>query len=111
MAFLVCYSLPLEDHTRKRAIYLDQQFYELIFENCCLENGGYPLLREIALLKYKSPTLIIEEDKLFALEQELGSFELLKLEHPQIEEFKRVCNQARSVGCSLTVSGDMYPEL
>ena len=111
MAFLVCYLLPHEDHARNRATYLDQQFYELIFENCRLENGAYPLLSEIALLKYKSPTLIIEIHNLFALEHELATFELLKPGHPQIEAFKRVCGKARSDGCALTISGDMYPEL
>jgi hypothetical protein len=111
MAFLVCYSLPHKDHVRNRAIYLDQQFYELIFENCRSENEAYPLLRKIALLNYKSPTLIIETHHLVAFEQELARFELLNLGHPQIEEFKSVCGKARSDGYGLTISGDMYPEL
>jgi hypothetical protein len=31
--------------------------------------------------------------------------------HPQIEALRQVCAKAVSDGCSLTVSGDMYPEL
>ena len=49
MAFLVCYSrYPPDDHTRDRAIYLDQRFYESIFEHCRSEGGPYTVLREIA---------------------------------------------------------------
>ena len=112
MAFLVCYSWsPPEDHSRDRAIYLDQNFYELIFKHCRAERGPYMVLREIALLKYKSPTLIVIGDRLTVLDQELEKFEASGLSHPQIAEFRQVCNRAKSDGCALTISGDMYPEL
>src|SRR5688572_11162529 len=61
MAFLVCYSSSLDDHTRNTAIYLDQAFYELIFAHCASDPGRYAVLRKIALLRYKSPTIMIGE--------------------------------------------------
>jgi len=112
MAYLVCYSRsPPNDHTRNKAIYLDQRFYEQIYEACRHLNGLYPLLGAIALLKYKSPTLIIPNGRLVELAQELTNLEKSGISHPQIAEFRGVCTKAISDGCALTISGDMYPEL
>jgi hypothetical protein len=109
---MVCYSwTPPDDHTRQGAIYLSQQFYELIFKNCRSERGPYLVLREIALLKYKSPTLVISGDRLALLGRELMSLEQCHESHRQIAEFRKVCTKAISDGCALTISGDMYPEL
>jgi hypothetical protein len=112
MAFLVCYSRsPPDDHTRDKAIYLDQRFYELIFRYCRSDRGPYTVLREIATLRYKSPTLVVVADRLDMLDKELGNFAASGQLHPQIAEFRRVCGQAKATGCALTISGDMYPEL
>jgi hypothetical protein len=112
VAFVVCYSWsPPDDHIRHGAIYVNQQFYELIFKHCRSEGGPYVVLREIALLKYKSPTFIVSGDRLTLLERELTNLEVSNVSHPQIGEFRRVCNKAMSDGCALTISGDMYPEL
>ncbi len=112
MALLVCYSKsPPNDHARDRAIYLNQRFYELIFKNCRSEQTPYIVLRDIALLRYKSPTLIVSGDRLALLDRELMNLEESNLSHPQIAEFRQVCNKAKSDGCALTISGDMYPEL
>jgi hypothetical protein len=112
VAFVVCYSWsPPDDHTRHGAIYLNQQFYELIFKHCRLAGGPYVVLREIALLKYKSPTLVVSVDRLAVLDQELMSLGESGVSHPQITELRQVCAKATSDGCALTVSGDMYPEL
>jgi hypothetical protein len=111
MAFLVCYSGSLEDHARNKAIYLDQAFYELIFARCRLERSGYVVLREIASPRYKSPTLIVGQERLRLLADELSMLCATGVSHTQLAEFSRVCAQAEANGCSLTVSGDMYPEL
>jgi hypothetical protein len=112
MAFLVSYSqTPPYDHTRNRAIYLDQRFYELIYGNCRSDSGPFRVLRELASLRYKSPILTVSEQRLQQLAQELTCLELSKASHPQIAEFKKVCQKAVSEGCSLTISADMYPEL
>ena len=112
MAFMVCYSWhPPDDHTRHGAIYLNQQFYEQIFTGCRSEHGPYVVLREIALLKYKSPTLVVSGDRLTLLDRELMSLHESGVFHPQVAEFRRVCTKAIADGCSLTISGDMYPEL
>ena len=112
MAFLVCYSWsPPDDHTRHRAIYLDQRFYELIWQNCRSEREPYTLLREIALLRYKSPTLVVGGDRLTQLDQDLVQLAESGVSHPQIAALREVCAKAVADGCAITVSGDMYPEL
>ena len=112
MAFLVCYSWsPPDDHTQHRAIYLDQRFYQLIYVNCGSEFGPYTVLREIALLRYKSPTLVIAGEWLALLEQDLVTLAESGASHPQIAALREVCAKAASDGCAVTVSGDMYPEL
>ncbi|WP_439621663.1 hypothetical protein [Gemmata sp.] len=112
MAFLVCYSWsPPDDHTNHRALYLNQRFYELIYNRCRAESGPYAVLREIALLRYKSPTLVIAGDRLARLAQEIRRLAGWWSPHPQLAEFRRVCAKAMADGCALTISGDMYPEL
>ena len=111
MAFLVCYSSSLDDHTRNTAIYLDQAFYELIFAHCASDPGRYAVLRKIALLRYKSPTIMIGEDRLELLARELAMLAASGVSHPQIAELSHVCARAQADGCGLTISGDMYPEL
>jgi hypothetical protein len=112
VAFLVCYSWsPPDDHTRHRAIYLDQRFYELIWQNCRSESDPYTVLREIALLRYKSPSLVVGGDRLTQLDQDLVRFAESGVSHPQIAALREVCAKAVADGCALTVSGDMYPEL
>src|SRR6185369_7176004 len=98
-------------HTRHKAIYLNQRFYELVFAHCRSESGRYAVLREIASLRYKSPTLVVRQDRLGLLSTELSEFEASGVSHPQIAEFSQVCARAQTDGCSLTISGDMYPEL
>jgi hypothetical protein len=112
MAFLVCYSYsPPADHTRNKAIYIDQQFYELIFRHCRSIGGQFPILGEIAALRYKSPTLVVSADRLNLLDRELAAFEESGFSHPQIAAFRRTCRKAQADGCALTISGDMHPEL
>jgi hypothetical protein len=112
MAFLVCYSqVPPDDHARNRAIYLDQKFYELIFENCQSERGPYVVLREMASLRYKSPTLVVSGERLDLLDQELATLVVRGVSPSQTAEFRQVCGKAKEAGCALTISGDMYPEL
>ena len=108
MAFLVCYSVsPPSDHAEKQAAYLDQRFYELLFVN----RDRFVILRDIALLRYKSPTMVIGKDRLASLDREIAAFEDLGVAHPQIQGFRAVCAKAMTDGCALTISGDMYPEL
>jgi hypothetical protein len=112
VAYVVCYSwTPPDDHTRHRAIYLDQRFCELIHGRCRSEDGPYIVLREIALLRYKSPTLVVSGDRLAPLEQDLARLAESGASHPQIAALRQVCPRAVADGCALTVSGDMYPEL
>lgn len=112
MAFLVCFSRnPPADHARLQAIYLDQRFYELAFKHCRSDTGPFNVLRKIALLRYKSPVLVVRGDDLELLDQELAVLQAVGLSHPQIEEFRKVCGDAKAQEYALTISGDMYPEL
>ena len=108
MAFLVCYSRSLDDHTKDRAAYLPQSFYELIFNVCCDDATTYPVLHLIARLKYHSPTMLMSSGELPGLINELhrlgdagaGGRDLLAS-----------AQEAMRRSCSLTISGDMHPEL
>ncbi len=112
MAFVVCYSRPApEGYSRLLAIYLDQSFYELIFQHCLDERSYYAVLSVVASLRYKSPTLVISGSELQILVQEVLNLEFAGHMHPQFIELRQVCAKAMSDQCSLTVSGDMYPEL
>lgn len=112
MAFLVCYSRSApDDHTRQNAIYLDQKFYELIFRHCIMKRSYYANLSVIASLRYKSPLLVVADENLDSLTHELEDLERSGQTHPQLAEFRQVCSKAKAHNCSLSISGDMYPEL
>lgn len=112
MALQVCYSkCAPDDHSRRNAIYLDQDFYELIFRNCLANRSRYAVLSAIASLRYKSPILVVANDEFATLVQELGYLEDEGLSHSQLAELRQVCENANSDGSNLSISGDMYPEL
>lgn len=108
MAILVRYA----GNELERAIYLSQGFYRLIHRKARKEGSGYTTLREIALLKYKSPTLTVSEDRLERLISDLRklSAETI-LGGKEVSDFLAVCERASASGQALWVSGDMYPEL
>lgn len=112
MAFLVCYSKSApDDHARQKAIYLDQAFYALIFRQCTMNRSRYANLSVIASLRYESPLLVIAGQNLDSLAKELVDLERTGQTHPQLAELRSVCDKAKAEGCSLSVSGDMHPEL
>lgn len=111
MAFLVCYSKSLSDHAKNKAIYLDQRFYELIFRHCRSEGSGFTILRQVALLRYKSPRILFSMKQLPCLVEELERLEKANHTHPQILGLKDACEAAMQTDYALSVSGDMYPEL
>jgi hypothetical protein len=112
MAYRVCYSsYPPEDHTTDPAIYLDQEFYELIFEHCRGEGSDFTVLKTIAELRYKSPTFFLDADSLKMLVCELNRLPDIGLLHLQVPDFRNVADTALRRNYSLSISGDMYPEL
>jgi hypothetical protein len=112
MAFLVCYSRSApDDHCGQTAIYLDQSFYEIVFRHCLAERSVYAVLSVVASLRYKSPLLVVAGDDLDTLVRELGYLESAGNVHPQFADLRRVCAKAKADKCSLSISGDMYPEL
>jgi hypothetical protein len=112
MAFLVCYSSSApEDHTRKKAIYLDQRFYEIIFNECLKDRSAYANLSVVASLRYNSPLVVIEGADLNGLVSEIGRLQRSGHDHPQYDELRNVCTKAQGEGWNLSISGDMFPEL
>ena len=112
MAIRVCYSKSAPaDHGRIDAIYLDQAFYETIFERCRgRARACFPVLGVIASLRYKSPLIVVTPEELDPLSYELSALEREGCTHPQIPAFRQVCAKAQADGVSLSVSGDMHPE-
>jgi hypothetical protein len=113
MAFLVCYSRSApDDHVvRQEAIYLDQKFYETIFQHCMVKRSFFAVLSVVASLRYKSPLIVVAGNEIDLLVAELTNLEESGHSHPQIAEFRQVCAKAKTDGYSLSISGDMYPEL
>jgi hypothetical protein len=112
VGFLVCYSRSAPtDHGRQKAIYLDQKFYELIFRECMTKRSYFANLSVIASLRYNSPLVVVDGDHLDSLSRELADLEGAGETHPQLADFRQVCAKAKADGCSLSISGDMYPEL
>lgn len=111
MSYLICYSknAPI-DHAIDKAIYLDQAFYELVFNQCRATDSTYPVLGQMAQLSYKSPIITIMGERLSQLKEELQKFNK-NVSHPQTNHFRKVCETAIERGSALTISGDMYPEL
>jgi hypothetical protein len=83
----------------------------MIFEQCRNADCGYSILRDIALLRYKSPTLVVPTESLAKLYNELTRIARNGDCHPQLSDFKQVVDTALNSAHSLTISGDMYPEL
>lgn len=107
LAFLVCYSMTVEDHPRDPAAYLPQGFYETISRVCRAEGSGFPILGRIARLRYKSPTLLVGRDELPRLVAELH----LLRDANGARDLLAAAEKALERPCSLTISADMCPEL
>ena len=91
--------------------YLPQKCYESLFRSTAPRDHGYTILRRIALLRYKSPTLTVPTHQLNKLSGELDRFDHDSPGHPAIAEFRVACENAITDGHALWVSGDMYPEM
>ena len=110
MAFLVCYSQGEVADWRKKAIYLDQRFYELFFEHC-FGKTEFPVLRRIISLAYGDETKI-DGDQLQELQAELRrASDKFQVDHEQIPALIEIAEHAYSTGVSLAIAGDMYPVL
>jgi len=108
MAILIRYA----GNEHEKAIYLSQRFYRLIHRKAAKENSGYTTLRDIALLKYKSPTLTVKGERLQRLISDLKKLQAGTLfGRKEIAGFLAVCENASSRDQGLWVSGDMHPEL
>ncbi len=83
----------------------------MIFSHCRHAESGYSIMRDIALLRYKLPSLIVPNTALESLNKELACLAQDGLQHSQISGFQSVVNTAMNTGSSLTISGDLYPEL
>ena len=110
MAYLVCYSEAQVVDWEIKALYLEQSFYELLFEHC-RNSVGYPLLGSIGSLTYDDE-IMITDDQLDHLLSELREV----LDSPgvpdrQISAFIEVVQNARHNRLGLAIAGDMHPVL
>lgn len=111
MAFLVCYSKTVEDHTNEQATYLDQNFYEKLFNECSSIENRYAILGKIANLKYKSPTMSIDEGDLQIALDELDQLPDRLQQHKSTHAFRNALEEAIDRKCIVTISADMYREV
>jgi len=106
MAFLICFKKPgtTVDYTDK-ALYLQQDFYELIFSQCIERH----VLGRIAKLGYGDAIELgcVELEK---LKDELAQL-TQKGQNEAAVEFIQTIDESLSAGNSLVISGDMYPVL
>lgn len=111
MALLICYLNRGENiNWARKAIYLDQRFYELIFK-FYKETERHSVLREIVSIGYDKE-LVLEGTRLTEVMSELEYLmDVRSVAHPQIETLLRVLRTAISRECNLAIAGDMCPDL
>ncbi|MEM1058068.1 MAG: hypothetical protein AAGK14_02365 [Verrucomicrobiota bacterium] len=112
MALLVCF-LEKKDESidwSKKAIYLDQNFYEMVFRYYEHTDRRSPL-REMVSIDYDGE-YVMSKSK---LKEALAELDFLRreiaVEHSQIVLFSDVLRMAMSKNCDLVIGGDMYPDL
>ena len=107
MAFLVCFKkTDNEDCWHDKAIYLDYEFYNLIFYR---QDSCDSLLNKLSNLDYNG-TLEIEQSQLDHLRTELVRL-TSDSSHWQVKSFISIVDKALQSKWSLTIAGDMYPVL
>lgn len=107
MAFLVCFKKSdNEDSWQDIAIYLDYEFYKLIFYK---QSECQSILKMISNLDYDG-TLEIRQSCLDYLRKELESLGS-ESNHRQIKIFIGVVDKALQANCGLIIAGDMHPVL
>ena len=110
MAFLVCYSKAGSVDWGQKAMYLEQSFYELLFESCA-DRVEFPVLGEVTTLTYDDE-VVIDGDQLEELQSELQKILALPcVYHEQALAFIEVAGRAQESGIGLAIAGDMYPVL
>jgi len=106
MAFLVCFKKS--DCTfdwRDKAIYLDQEFYKLIYYN----RDKSRILDSVSKLGYDDE-MEIENSELNELKRELVKLDPLN-RYPKIKSLLEVIDVSISSKYNLMIAGDMHPVL
>lgn len=86
MAILVRYQKASKEGSEK-SVYLDYSFYKMIFNETTLRSNNLIIVKQIALLRYKSLTLELNKPQLELLTKELQKLSMLGYTHYQIDEF------------------------
>lgn len=110
MALLVCYCDPGEPiDLRRKAIYLDQKFYELLIQYC-RKSIDSRWLKKIASLGYGDKLRLLCSD----MEQLLLELNQLRASnaftHAQLHSLIEILGLTIDKKLDLVVSGDMYPD-
>ena len=111
MALLVCFhEAGSEIDWSKKAIYIEQSLYELLFYYFRKHESDSPL-KAMVSIGYEDEFVIASSQ----IDETLGDLkrfaEVEGLEHPQIPLLFDILIEASSRKCELAVAGDMYPDL
>lgn len=111
MALLICFhEAGSEIDWSKKAIYLEQSLYELLFNYYRKHESDSPL-KAMVSIGYEDEFVITAG----RIDETLGELKRLAdvegVKHPQIPLMCRVLHGASSRKCELAVAGDMYPDL
>jgi len=111
MALLVCFlEASSEVDWSRKAIYLDQSFYEQLFAYYRGLESDSPL-KEMVSIGYDDE-FVLAGDR---ISQSLDDLENIAaagvIGHPQVQLFSNVLRETARRGCRLVVAGDMHPDL
>lgn len=111
MALLVCFhDAGSAVNWSNKAIYLDQGFYELLFDYYKGHRNESPLKGMVAI-GYDEEFIIAGSQ----IEESLTELARIasegKVQHPQLQSLRNVLREAASRNCQLAIAGDMYPDL
>jgi hypothetical protein len=106
MSLLISYSKSKSKADLKnKAIYLDRDFYEIIFKHC-YNSSNYRILKTLVSINKKSAPKVIENDRLNQFNKELLKLcKNLNITHPQFNELMDIANTAISKREHLWFSG------
>ncbi|MCW1923243.1 hypothetical protein OKA05_11825 [Luteolibacter arcticus] len=111
MALLVCFHEACSEvDWSKKVIYLDQRFYELLFDYCKEPESDSPL-KAMVSIGYDDEIILTGTQVSETLSDLERIYAAGKVIHPQVPLLCEVLREAVSRRCELAVAGDMHPDL
>jgi hypothetical protein len=94
----------------KKAIYLDQEFYELLYRHY-ERRESRSLLKAMVAIGYEDEFIIAADQVEGALRDLERISDGVGAPHPQFHALGDVLREAATRKCGIAVAGDMYPDL